>query len=465
MARGTRPGTSLRFFLNKRPPENMSDILDRVEKYLRAEEDLTLSHQEDIHSGQKRRDRPEGKNQDEPKHPRAIFPKSFTPLNTTREHILHQIKGQDILKWPKPMKGSAERRDTQLYCHFHKDHGHTTQECKQARAPASLEFNDSDLEGVSLPHDDALVITLRVDAFQVKRILVDTGSSADILFEDVFLQMGISEDWVKPITSPLYSFTVLTGRVAALSQFLSKFVERCLPFFKALKNIKNFEWRTECQASFDALKEYLASPPLLSKPVSGEELFLYLAMAKSVVSAVLVREEAARQLPIYYVSKVLQGAEQRYADTDKLAFALLMAARKLRPYFQSHTIVVLTDKPLRQILHRPDLSDRPRTMTEVINRTLLQGIKKKLDGVKGLWVDELPKILWAYNTTTRIPIGETPFSLSFGTKALIPVEIGLPSLRLTTYDPVQNAKALHANLDLLDERREQVAMRLAAYQH
>ncbi|KAK3007235.1 hypothetical protein RJ639_015856 [Escallonia herrerae] len=74
--------------------------------------------------------------------------------------------------------------------------------------------------------------------------------------------------------------------------------------------------------------------------------------------------------------------------------------------------------------------------TEVTNRTLLQGIKKKLDGVKGLWVDELPKILWAYNTTTRTLIGKTPFSLSFGTEALIPVEIGFPSLHLTTYDPV-----------------------------
>ncbi|KAK3024720.1 hypothetical protein RJ639_044157 [Escallonia herrerae] len=69
MARGVRPGTPLRFSLNRRPLENMSDLLDRVEKYLRAEEDSTMSHQEEIHSGQKRRDRPEGKNQDEPKRP------------------------------------------------------------------------------------------------------------------------------------------------------------------------------------------------------------------------------------------------------------------------------------------------------------------------------------------------------------------------------------------------------------
>ncbi|KAK3010618.1 hypothetical protein RJ639_010794 [Escallonia herrerae] len=102
--------------------------------------------------------------------------------------------------------------------------------------------------------------------------------------------------------------------------------------------------------------------------------------------------------------------------------------------------------------------------TEVTNRTLLQGLKKKLDGVKGLWVDELHKILWAYRTTTRNPTGETPFNLACGTEALIPVEIGLPSLRLLTYDPNMNDEALRCNLDLLDEQRDQAQLRLAAYQ-
>ncbi|KAK3001955.1 hypothetical protein RJ639_020249 [Escallonia herrerae] len=94
-------------------------------------------------------------------------------------------------------------------------------------------------------------------------------------------------------------------------------------------NIKIFEWTDECQTSFDKLKEYLTSPPLLSKPIPGEDLFLYLAISESAVSAVLIREQDERQLPIYYVSKVLQGAEQRYQNTEKLAFALLIAARKL----------------------------------------------------------------------------------------------------------------------------------------
>ena len=62
--------------------------------------------------------------------------------------------------------------------------------------------------------------------------------------------------------------------------------------------------------------------------------------------------------------------------------------------------------------------------TEVTNRTLLKIIKTKLDGVKGAWPEELPNVLWAYRTTARTRIGETPFRLTYGTKAVIPVEVG-----------------------------------------
>ena len=67
--------------------------------------------------------------------------------------------------------------------------------------------------------------------------------------------------------------------------------------------------------------------------------------------------------------------------------------------------------------------------TEVTNWTLLKIIKAWLDEVKGAWLEELPNVLWAYKTTTRTPIGKTPFSLTYGTEAVIPVEVGVVSLR------------------------------------
>ncbi|GKV08872.1 hypothetical protein SLEP1_g20443 [Rubroshorea leprosula] len=150
----------------------------------------------------------------------------------------------------------------------------------------------------------------------------------------------------------------LTGRIAALHRFIARSAERCLPFFKALREPKHFQWTDECQQAFDELKQYLASAPLLSKPVEGESLYLYMGVTGEAVSSVLLREENMNQKPICYVSKVLQGAEQNYPLAEKAAFALVYTARKLRAYFQSHRIVVYTDLPLRKILQKPKLSGR-----------------------------------------------------------------------------------------------------------
>ena len=72
--------------------------------------------------------------------------------------------------------------------------------------------------------------------------------------------------------------------------------------------------------------------------------------------------------------------------------------------------------------------------TEVMNRSLLKIIKTRLEGAKGAWLEELPNVLWAYRTTTRVSIEETPFKLTFGTEAVIPMEIGLTNIRVKAYD-------------------------------
>ena len=150
----------------------------------------------------------------------------------------------------------------------------------------------------------------------------------------------------------------LTGRLAALGRFISKSGEKCLPFFKTLKKAKEFTWNEESQKAFEDLKRYMATPPLLAKPSQGEVLYLYLAVSDKALSAVLVKQEDKVQKPIYYVSKVLHGAELNYSTIEKFALAMITASRKLRPYFQAHTIEVLTDQPLRNVIHSPRASGR-----------------------------------------------------------------------------------------------------------
>ena len=79
------------------------------------------------------------------------------------------------------------------------------------------------------------------------------------------------------------------GEVVVLNRFISKTIDKCLPFFKVLK--KAFEWTNECQETFQDLKVYLTTALLLSPSVLGEELYLYLAVSLHAVSSVLIKEE------------------------------------------------------------------------------------------------------------------------------------------------------------------------------
>ncbi|XP_072078184.1 uncharacterized protein [Arachis hypogaea] len=83
-----------------------------------------------------------------------------------------------------------------------------------------------------------------------------------------------------------------------------------------------------------------------------------------------------------------------------------------------------------------------------------QAIKKKLDNTKGEWAELIPEVLWSYNTTIQTTTGETPFKLVYGSEALIPVEVGIPTLRADLYDEQYNIDLRNAELDLAEEDRE-----------
>ncbi|KAG7552776.1 Ribonuclease H-like superfamily [Arabidopsis thaliana x Arabidopsis arenosa] len=150
----------------------------------------------------------------------------------------------------------------------------------------------------------------------------------------------------------------LTGRIAALNRFIARSTDKCLPFYNLLKRKDKFVWDEASEKAFTELKQYLTTPPVLAKPENGETLFLYIAVSSSAVSGVLVKDDRGDQKPIFYISKSLIEAETRYPTMEKAALAVVTSARKLRPYFQSHTIAVLTDQPLKTALHSPSQSGR-----------------------------------------------------------------------------------------------------------
>ena len=150
----------------------------------------------------------------------------------------------------------------------------------------------------------------------------------------------------------------LTGRMAALSRFVSAGGDKGHPYFQCLRRNNRFIWTRECEEAFLKLKEYLANPLVLCKRKLGNPLRLYFAVMERAISSVLVQEQDQVQKPIYFLSNVLQGPEVRYQALQKAALAVVFSAGRLRHYFQSFTVVVMTDLPIRKVLQKSDVAGR-----------------------------------------------------------------------------------------------------------
>nr|GEW30066.1 reverse transcriptase domain-containing protein [Tanacetum cinerariifolium] len=120
-------------------------------------------------------------------------------------------------------------------------------------------------------------------------------------------------------------------------------------------------------------------------------------------------------------------------------------------------------KALRTGYYWPTMHKHPQTngLVKRANRSLGEEIKARLDARSKNWIEELPHVLWAHRTMIKSSNGDTQFSLTYGTEAVIPTGLGMPTLRTTKVDLVGNNEALEINLDLLEERREEATIREA----
>ena len=101
---------------------------------------------------------------------------------------------------------------------------------------------------------------------------------------------------------------------------------------------------------------------------------------------------------------------------------------------------------------------------EVVNKVIVNRLKKRLDDAKGKWVEELPHVLWTYRTTPCRSTGKTPFSITYRAEAVIPLETGFPTSRTSSFNPSDNDEQLTMSLDLIEENRKNAIVQLAYYQ-
>jgi hypothetical protein len=162
----------------------------------------------------------------------------------------------------------------------------------------------------------------------------------------------------------------LTGCMTALSRFISRLGEKGLPSYKLLKKVDKFQWTSEAQEALDALKKFLTTLPLLKPPrratpsQPAEDLLLYISCTTHVVSTALVVERAEEghaypvQYPVYFISEVLGPSKKKYSQVQKLLYAVLLTAHKLRHYFDDHKVIVVTGFLIGDILHNKEAIGR-----------------------------------------------------------------------------------------------------------
>ncbi|CAL2271067.1 unnamed protein product [Prunus armeniaca] len=318
--------------------------------------------------------------------------------NIANEELLeiNTIHGQLNLVEGKEARSRFEKRRAEKVRRINEITS-TSESAKALEKITVISFTQKDMEGIEFPHNDALVVTLRVANSMVKRVMIDRGSSADVLFWSTFKIMKLDENEIQPNPTPIYAFEgtkaqpiedVTLPVIAAVKsqeksqhvrhleevfnirrryhmrlnpkagQFLGQIVNnrgiepnpskvealRNMPDPRTPRDVQDGSiWGPEQREAFEQLKKYLASPLTLTIPKQGEPLYLYMAVTEIAVNVVLLRKENSLQQPIFYVSKSLIEAEKRYPLAEKLVLALVTAKRKLRQYFEAHTIIVIAD--------------------------------------------------------------------------------------------------------------------------
>jgi ribonuclease HI len=154
----------------------------------------------------------------------------------------------------------------------------------------------------------------------------------------------------------------LAGRLASLNRLIPRSEERNLPFFEILKSTEVFQWGLAQQRAFEELNQYLIDLTTLTPPSPGAPLLLYVAASNFAASVALVQEkqdgQVKKQAPVYFVSKVQSLSKKNYTELEKVLYAVLMASRKLRHYFQAYHIIVPSSQPLKDIMRNREATGR-----------------------------------------------------------------------------------------------------------
>ncbi|XP_070041211.1 uncharacterized protein [Nicotiana tomentosiformis] len=265
----------------------------------------------------------------------------------------------------------------------------------------------------------------------------------------------VNHDKIKAIEDILDQLTSmkevqrLTGRLAAVSTFISRSSEKCHHFFSLLKKKNVFVWTPECQQALKDLKR--------------EWSIVHIPREEKVEADALANLGSSTEMKGSDSGTVVQLLHSgwMWTATAKFGIPKQIACDNRSQFIRSKVTKFLEGLRIKKITsssYHPTANGKAKTT----NKVIIQNLKKKLEDAKGKWLYELSGALWAYRTMAKSSTGETPFSLMYGSEALIPVEVGEPTLRFSRANEEANNEAFLVKLDLLEEHQDLTYVRIVA---
>jgi hypothetical protein len=143
----------------------------------------------------------------------------------------------------------------------------------------------------------------------------------------------------------------LQGRLAYIRRFISKLSGRCAPFTRLMRKGVDFVWDKECDNAFNNIKQYLTQPPVLAAPIQGRPFILYTRALDHSLGAMLAqKDDEGHSRALYYLSRMMIGAEHKYTPVEKECLALMFAVQKMRHYLAGQTTYLISRVNPRKVL-------------------------------------------------------------------------------------------------------------------
>ena len=143
-----------------------------------------------------------------------------------------------------------------------------------------------------------------------------------------------------PIVKELKNFL---GKVSYIRRFIPSLASITSAFSKLLKKGQSFEWGEVQQTAFRRIQQIMTNLPIVQAPICKRPLLLYLATSSYAIGTLIAQEDGSGvEQPVYYISRALKDAETRYPKAEKACLAIVYASQKLRHYFLTYEVWLMT---------------------------------------------------------------------------------------------------------------------------